>query len=101
VSSLRKEFAVVLGVESRDRRRIDFRMVQVCLHSGVPSPLHMEKSSSTRRMAPGVVTGRMRAGSADRFAKLRLQPLGTKTKDPAGQVRSTPSSVNTIVPSRT
>lgn len=39
VSSLRKEFAVVLGVESRDRRRIDFRMVQACLHSGVPSPL--------------------------------------------------------------
>lgn len=43
VSSVRKQFAVVLGVECRDRRRIDCRMVEVCLHSGVPIPLQMEE----------------------------------------------------------
>jgi hypothetical protein len=43
VSSLCEEFAVVPGVEGRDRHRIGFRMVQVCWHSGVPSPLQMEE----------------------------------------------------------
>ena len=98
MSSLRKECAVVLGEEGRDRRRIDCRMVQVSLPSGVARHLEefLDQANGTR------CGHRQDAGGIGRaICESVAASSWNKNKDPAGQMFSTPSNVNTIVPSRT
>ena len=98
--SVRKQFAVVLGEEGRDRRRIDCRMIQVCLPPGVRSPLQMEElfdqANGTR------CRHRKDAGGIGRAIRETVAaPSWYKNKRPGRAGVFYPSSVNTIVPSRT